>query len=345
MKEKLFECVGGNQFKLAEKKISDPTKEEMLQFLQQQFGREEGFEGDAEAAMYWFANFNHGGQWSNLYSVLSTSRFSPGPIARGPQPESSEEMMYQALEAEYGGKEHQHGQEPPHPGEGDEWNALQEDSAVGGGTGMGMSVTGAVQGYQTPNAFQGKTKHPKDVPAHRQNENEVQGDSKPNPLDGKSNQVAAKAVNTILATMARGMFSDNSWEAINKIFSKLNEAGIPVETLNTKYGGQSEQSPMPTFKEWQIKIPFTNNKGKPTDLVGQITAHGAGSVQQPLDRYDITAYVTPVARKMDEEEQPEPYDAETDTFAPGPRQRPEDWKSVADTTSVPKLQDLLKPRP
>jgi len=93
-------------------RVQDPTREEMLQFLRQQFGGgEEGFEDAAEVAMYWFANHYHGGQWSNLYSVLSTSQFSPGPISRGPEPESLESDMYQALEAEYGGKEHQHGEE------------------------------------------------------------------------------------------------------------------------------------------------------------------------------------------------------------------------------------------
>lgn len=32
------------------------------------------------AAMYAFAALNHGGQWHELYEVLSTSDFSPGPL-------------------------------------------------------------------------------------------------------------------------------------------------------------------------------------------------------------------------------------------------------------------------
>jgi len=77
--------------------IQDPTKEEMLNYLQSLYGQEEGFVDDAEVAMYWFANSYHGGQSSNLYSVLSNSRFNPGPIAKGPEPHSSEEMMYEDL--------------------------------------------------------------------------------------------------------------------------------------------------------------------------------------------------------------------------------------------------------
>jgi hypothetical protein len=123
--------------------------------------------------------------------------------------------------------------------------------------------------------------------------------SQPNHLiNGQSNTVAASRVNKLLSALSKGMFSDNSWEAINKIFTKLKEAGLDVELTGTKYGGHADnQHGMPTYKEWTISIPFTNKNGKPTVLAGQITAHGAGSVEQPLDRYDITAYVTPMAPK------------------------------------------------
>ena len=81
--------------------IQDPTKEEMLDYLRSLYGQEEGFADDAEVAMYWFANSYHGGQDSNLYSVLSNSRFNPGPIAKGPEPHSLEEMMYEDLVAKF----------------------------------------------------------------------------------------------------------------------------------------------------------------------------------------------------------------------------------------------------
>ena len=169
-------CLPPVQEGLVEGKIQDPTRDEMMKFLHDQFGRygEEGFADSAEVAMYWFANHYHGGQWSNLYSVLSTSQFSPGPIANGPQPESMEADMYQALEAEFGGNEHQHGTESPHPGE-DAADVMQEDGAAGGGTGMGMSVTGAVQGYSTPNAFRKK---------------KIKEEGQPEPYDAETDQFA-----------------------------------------------------------------------------------------------------------------------------------------------------------
>jgi hypothetical protein len=37
---------------------------------------------DAAVALHWFASDYHGGQWSTLYSILSTSEYSPGPCER-----------------------------------------------------------------------------------------------------------------------------------------------------------------------------------------------------------------------------------------------------------------------
>lgn len=91
--------------------ITDPTKEEMVNFLTQKFqGLIDPAEVDAnnfdiESAIYWFANDYHGGQNSNLYSVLSTSEFRPGPMHKSIEDEESETatMMYQELVNQYGG--------------------------------------------------------------------------------------------------------------------------------------------------------------------------------------------------------------------------------------------------
>lgn len=102
------------QGRMNEGTIQDPTKEEMIAFLQQQFGHfdAEGGMDDAEVAMYWFAYSYHGGQGSNLYSVLSTSPFRPGPMARGPQPHSMEAEMYSALVQQFGDPSQEQDEEP-----------------------------------------------------------------------------------------------------------------------------------------------------------------------------------------------------------------------------------------
>jgi hypothetical protein len=42
----------------------------------------------------------------------------------------------------------------------------------------------------------------------------------------------------------------------------------------------------------EIQINFINNKNKPTTLYGRIQASGAGTIEDPLSKYDITAYVS-----------------------------------------------------
>ena len=81
----------------------DPTREEMLTFLTRFESGED--EIDREEAIYWFAHDWHSGQWSNLYSALSTSPFQPDPFANGPEKGSMGEQLYSELEAQYTGKE------------------------------------------------------------------------------------------------------------------------------------------------------------------------------------------------------------------------------------------------
>ena len=82
----------------------DPTKKEMMNFLKDIYGGEDSWEDGAEVAIYWFANDYHDGQWSNLYSALSTSPFKPGRNSSGPEEDSLEEYMYDDLVNEFDNK-------------------------------------------------------------------------------------------------------------------------------------------------------------------------------------------------------------------------------------------------
>jgi len=114
----------------------------------------------------------------------------------------------------------------------------------------------------------------------------------PNPLDGKSNQQARNLVNRriIPQEQIKGFFSDDSWQGIQQIWNAFNEAGLNWDIMDSNYYPTSDGHPM-GGKIWYIEINFTNNKGRPTKLNGTITAAGAGTVEDPLARYDITAYV------------------------------------------------------
>lgn len=80
-------------------KFGDPTRCEMIAFLESVYPAvacgetlhtEEDSEADEhdgcpcrfdiEEAAYWLAVHYHGGQWSNLYSLFSTSPYKPGPF-------------------------------------------------------------------------------------------------------------------------------------------------------------------------------------------------------------------------------------------------------------------------
>ncbi len=88
--------------------IQDPTRDEMLSVLANEMGGLEGMDSfSAEEAMYWYAYNHHGGQNSNLYSVLSTSEYKPSRLYNNIE-DSGDEMslaMYNTLVSNFGGEE------------------------------------------------------------------------------------------------------------------------------------------------------------------------------------------------------------------------------------------------
>lgn len=91
--------------KLGEEDTSVPdTKalhDKMVQDAKDQFG-DETDEFDIESAIYWLASDYHSGQSSPLYSILSMSKFKPGPSHREVKDEGEmAEMIYDYLKNEY----------------------------------------------------------------------------------------------------------------------------------------------------------------------------------------------------------------------------------------------------
>ena len=81
--------------------MKDPTKEELYKALHlPPDGRTDGeLNIDAERAIYWFANDWHGGQTSNLYSILSTSPYRPSISELGCDGDESGDCYDQLEEA------------------------------------------------------------------------------------------------------------------------------------------------------------------------------------------------------------------------------------------------------
>ena len=67
---------------LSRTRNADPTRQEMLSFLAEQFGTDTE-EIDIEAAIHWFAVKWHDGQNSNLYAASCASPYKPGLMERG----------------------------------------------------------------------------------------------------------------------------------------------------------------------------------------------------------------------------------------------------------------------
>lgn len=81
--------------------MQDPTKAEIRHAVNHLSG-EEGFDFDFEVACYWFANFYHGGQSTNLYSVLSSSHYIPGPLETGPDNDSFVYSIFEEIVTIFG---------------------------------------------------------------------------------------------------------------------------------------------------------------------------------------------------------------------------------------------------
>ena len=84
-------------------------KEEMVEYLHQMFpeANDDDMSFDIEGAIYWFAADYHEGQSSELYSILSTSEYRPGPLEYSPSDKVSYDYsivkeMYHALEEKFG---------------------------------------------------------------------------------------------------------------------------------------------------------------------------------------------------------------------------------------------------
>jgi hypothetical protein len=110
----------------------------------------------------------------------------------------------------------------------------------------------------------------------------------PSQIDGRSKQTAISLIYKRISPLTQGFFRDESWENVWKIFKVFNELGLDWNITDAKY---NNGMPM-EWKKWQFDIRFTDNAGKPKTIFGNLTAAGAGSVEDPLDRYDITVVLS-----------------------------------------------------
>ena len=108
-------------------------------------------------------------------------------------------------------------------------------------------------------------------------------------LNGMSNSQARNYVRKISkGAYHGGLYKDEYWEGPTSIKKALGDANIEFETVSNDYHNWPPQDSFKSSgKTWKLVFPFINNSGKETLLHGTITAAGAGSIEDPLDKYDM----------------------------------------------------------
>ena len=89
-----------------------------------------------------------------------------------------------------------------------------------------------------------------------------------------------------------GLYNDNAWQAINKLVKDLQGILPDITIIDSKY--EHDEFGNPNGKRWWY-CGIITEKGKPRVVVIELCASGAGSVKNPLDKYDITALVNVLA--------------------------------------------------
>ena len=107
------------------------------------------------------------------------------------------------------------------------------------------------------------------------------------PLNGKSKQSAKNYLYKLVEPYTKNIYSDIYWQPIHAIWKSFTDNNIDWEMTRSSQYFKDEQG-NPIRKEWYFKITFSNNRQKPTEIYGTVTAAGAGTVQDPLGKYDVT---------------------------------------------------------
>ena len=88
------------------------------------------------------------------------------------------------------------------------------------------------------------------------------------------------------------LYKDSYWQGPTCIWDAFNDLDLNWSITNSEY--KTEKNPkksmtfqMPVSKEWTFEIKWEDSKGKWKTQGGLVTAAGAGSVDDPLSKYDV----------------------------------------------------------
>ena len=89
----------------------------------------------------------------------------------------------------------------------------------------------------------------------------------------------------------KGIYKDRYWQGVKCIWDAFDKLNLNWHITKSDYKNYNKMSEMPDAKVWEFEIIWDDNKGKHKKMGGNVTASGAGSVEDPLDRYDVTMVI------------------------------------------------------
>jgi len=107
-----------------------------------------------------------------------------------------------------------------------------------------------------------------------------------NPLDGRSRESAKRFLYRIVDPYTKNIYSDLYWKPIQEIWKAFSTNGLDWEMTNIPQYSKDNEG-RPNGKEWYFTVHFKNDRNVQSEIIGVIKAAGAGSVQDPLERYDL----------------------------------------------------------
>ena len=117
------------------------------------------------------------------------------------------------------------------------------------------------------------------------------------PIDGKSKQNARNWIVGKTKNITSGFFRDDYWQPIQKVWKEFDRLGLNWNGTDNKYHEEEvmfsdgSKHYIPVRKTWNFEVRFINNRDKNDVIYGVVTAAGAGPVESPLDKYDVTLTV------------------------------------------------------
>ena len=116
-------------------------------------------------------------------------------------------------------------------------------------------------------------------------------------IDGKSKSAAQNHLYKQIKPFTHNkLYKDDYWEGPKNIWTLFDKMGLNWQIDKSEYRkGQKRmgEDPMLDYsKVWWFTIWFDNNKGKQQKFRGYLTAAGAGSVSDPLEKYDVVVVIS-----------------------------------------------------